>query len=73
VHCTSQHHAIAVEFDLSHLAVRTGIACRESDWQSIRVEPHGAARPGRQGPAGFHLTPRIAPPDFFVRYVQTLP
>ena len=71
--CTTQYDAIAVEFDLPHLPIRPDIPCRKSNWQSEGVEPHSAARPGRQGPAGFHLTPQLLPRTFSSVMSMTLP
>ena len=45
-------------FSGAQLLVRCGIACREADRKRERVEPHGAARPGRHGPAELPLTPQ---------------
>ena len=48
--------------DPSDPLVGCGIACREADRESERVEPHGAARPGRHAPAELPLTPQDALP-----------
>ncbi len=54
---TTQHHALAMQFDLPHEAVGTGIMRLETDWQREGVEPHCAARPGGIDPTCCCLTP----------------
>src|SRR5258708_40244239 len=60
----AQHDAFAMNFDLPHAAVRTGVVRAEADRQTERVEPQGAARPGGVDPACCRLTPHrfISPP-----------
>src|SRR5207247_11192018 len=61
-HRAPQHDTFAVELDPSHPLVRAGVGSREADRKRERVEPHGAARPGRHAPAELPLTPQTALP-----------
>src|SRR5216684_8555146 len=61
-HRTAQHDTLAIEVDPSYPLVGCGIAGREADRKSERVEPHSAARPGRHAPAELPLTPQTALP-----------
>ena len=57
----AHHDAFAMQFDQPHALVRPRVARPEADGQRKRIEPQRAARSGRGGPAGTHLTPRICP------------
>src|SRR5262245_21919918 len=54
---TVQHDTFAMNFDVSHAAVRARIMRLEAKRQRKRVEPHDTARPGGIDPAYCCLTP----------------
>ena len=69
---TMQHHALAIELDLAHEAVGTGVMRLEADGQREGVEPQRTARPSGIDPACCCLTPHVfvSPPGFCSRSLR---